>query len=119
SSKLSFESSTAFPLLLSSIESGRQNFNSKPAAAAPTFPSRPKNFTTSAHHNAATGNVIHNSASSHTSTHPSSNSLSQFSLVGAGKHRQHESSHQSNGGVKATPKPKSAATPNLITSSGS
>lgn len=110
SSKLNFETSAAFPLLLSSIESGRVNFvNPKPVAFA-----RPKcSSTFSCNQN---GNVNPSQAPSDSSQH-SSNTLTHSSQVGAGKHR-HESLQQSNGGVKATPKQKSAATPNLIASSG-
>lgn len=90
-----------FPLLLSHIDPGK-NFN------APF--SRTKTFSST---NNGTGNV-----SQSVSTQQHGHNSNTFLGLGAGKHgRQVESSH-TNGGVKATPKPKSAATPNLITSSG-
>lgn len=109
-------SSTAFPLLLSSIESGRQNFQNSPFTSSPTAASiKSTNHITSGHNGTGLSNPSTNN------TYFTGNSLHQFGLVNANKQRPADSTtnHQNgNGGVKATSKSKAVATPNLVTNSG-
>lgn len=110
--KIKFETSAAFPLLLSSIESGQNAFNGttifpKANSKDSLITNHVNNVASHVNQSASgQGNESSSSSSLLSSSSSSSSSLSQQSSTGS-------SHHNTNGVVWATPKLKSAATPNL------